>query len=302
MTPSKDEWKYTGTAVQPSVDRDLCVVEGIMREVLPFTMPLFTREGLNRAPQQIATSVIVTIAGHVFLLTAAHAIEQFKGKSLLIPLDGQYVSLDGGVCRNDPGPTGHHGDEEQVDTAVLHVRGPNVARLIECAYPFERSLLLNTASPGSYAAVGYPLRLSKKKGSQIFSYPMGWLLPGITEDRYRRSKINPSENLAFEMTKRVATSSGYAPRPSLRGMSGCGVWIAPRVDGMDLPHRLVGLFTGTNKAQALALATNIRRHADCIAHFFPTLVHTEKGKNGTQRQPVPDKQAGTRMEVDERER
>jgi len=299
MTPSKDEWKFTGTEVQPSVDRDFRVVEGVMREVQPFTKPLFTREGLNRAPHQIATSVIVTIAGHVFLLTAAHAIEHFKGKSVLIPLDGQYVSLDGDVYRNDPGPSGHHGDEDQVDTAVLHVRDPHVARLIEFAYPFERSLLLNTASPGSHVAVGYPLRLSKKEGRQIFSYPMGWLLPGITADRYRRSKINPSENLAFEMTKRVATPSGYAPRPSLRGMSGCGVWIAPRVDGVDLPHRLVGLFTGTNKAQALALATNIRRHAECIAHFFPTLIHIEKGKNATQRQPVPDKQAGTRMEVHE---
>jgi hypothetical protein len=275
MSPSKDEWKSRGLAMQEAVDRDLAIVNGVMREIQSYTKPLFTREGTNRAPQQIGTGVIVTIAGHVFLLTAAHVMAHFKRKSLFIPLDGQYVFLAGAVFLNDPT---HTGDHDRVDTAVLHVGEPNIAALRETAYPFERSLLLSTAVPSTYLAVGYPLRLSKKIGRQIFSPPMAWLLTGIPDDHYQRSKINPSANLAFRMTKQVSTSNGWAPRPSLRGMSGCGVWIIPRVDGVDQPHRLVGLFTGTNKAQALALATNIRRHAECISHFFPAIRLTQRGR------------------------
>jgi hypothetical protein len=275
MNARKEEWKSNEVEVQPAVDRDLAIVDDVMQDVLPFTKAIFARGGLNRAPQQIGSSVLVTIEEEVFLLTAAHAMEPFRGNSVFIALDGQYVPVEGSVYRNHPGPTSHHIEQDEVDTAVLHVQGPYAARLREIAYPFENSLLLNTPYPGAYVAVGYPLKLAKREARQIFSYPMGWLLQGLTEERYQRLGISPSASLAFGMSKRVATSNGYVPRPSLRGMSGCGVWIVPRVNGIELPHRLVGLFTGTAKARGLALATNIRRHVACISHFFPALLVVE---------------------------
>ena len=131
--------------------------------------------------------------------------------------------------------------------------------------------------PTSFALVGYPLRQSKKLDTKIFSYPMGWLLQGLLEDDYRKLRTVPTKNLLFGLSKRVATENGYAPRPALRGFSGCGVWIVPRVDGVDLPHRLVGIYTGTKKEHGLDVATNKRLCSACIMYFCPDLMYIEPG-------------------------
>jgi hypothetical protein len=283
MSPSKEEWRAKEAAIRPAVDRDFTLGEGIMREVLPFTKPLFTREAPNRAPVQIATAVIVTIAHKVFLLTAAHAMEHFKRKSLFLPLDGEYVQTEARLYWNDPGPSGRHNDHDRVDTAILHVGGSHEQRLAEIAYPLERSLLLNHAVPTSYVIVGFPLTQAKRSGHQIFSYPMPWIVQGKPQDVYQKFQLNPSRNLVFGFPKRIVTKDGYALRPALPGMSGGGVWIAPRLDGIDLSHRLVGIFTGTEKARSLALATNVRLHVDCISRFFPNLFSIDKAPTTSPR-------------------
>jgi hypothetical protein len=277
MSPDKNEWKEIEAAIQPAVDRDLTIVDGVAKDVLPFTKPLFRREAPNRAPEQIGSGVIVFIADNVFLLTAAHCMQEFHRQGLFIPLDGQYVQLEGPVYRNDPGPSERHDDHDLVDVAILHIKGVHESRLKEIAYPFERCLLIDTPLPTSFALVGYPLRQSKKLGTKIFSYPMGWLLQGRLDDDYQKLKTVPSKNLLFGLSKRVATENGYAPRPALRGFSGCGVWIVPRVDGVDLPHRLVGIYTGTKKEHGLNVATNIRLYSACIMHFCPDLMYIEPG-------------------------
>ena len=97
MSPDKNEWKEIKAAIQMAVDRDLAIVDGVAKNVLPFTKPLFRRDAPNRAPEQIGSGVIVSIADNVFLLTAAHAMQEFHRQGLFIPLDGQYVQLDAGV-------------------------------------------------------------------------------------------------------------------------------------------------------------------------------------------------------------
>jgi hypothetical protein len=276
MSRKKDEWREHEAEIQPIVDRDLGLVEEVMRGVLPFTKPVFLREGLNRAPVQIGSGIVAKLADEVFLLTAAHAMENFRGQRIFIPLDGQYVQLEGSVFHNYPGPNGFHTDKDEVDTAVLHIEGEHKERLLDVAYPLEEAFFLRTIPPTSCVAVGYPLRLSQKVGRQIFSYPMGWLLQSKDVEFYKKLKLNAAQNMAFGMSKRVATEHGFAPRPALRGMSGCGVWLTPRIDGIAQPHRLIGIFTGINRLHALALSTSLVRHLQCISHCLPGLASLEK--------------------------
>ena len=276
MNPRKDEWKRHETEIKPLVARDLGLVDVIMKDVLPFTKPLFLREGLNRVPVQVGSSIVARLGNEVFLFTAAHAMDNFRRREVFIPLDGQYVQPEGPVFRNDPGPSGVHGDDDAVDTAVLHIKGAHQARLKEIAYPLEEAMYFRTVVPAACVAVGYPLRLSKKVERQIFSDAMGWLLESRDLDFYIKRNINPAQNMAFTMSKRVATEHGFAPLPALRGMSGCGVWLAPRISGIEQPHRLVGIFTGISRRDGVALATSLVRHIQCIAHVLPHLVRLIK--------------------------
>jgi hypothetical protein len=99
------------------------------------TVPLFKPRVANGVPDLIGTAVLFKIGDFVFLLTAAHVVEQFDGGYACIPHGERPMNIHGVSHRSRLPPSGIH-DDDPHDYAVVRIDGEEADILRQRAITF----------------------------------------------------------------------------------------------------------------------------------------------------------------------
>ncbi|HWE86332.1 MAG TPA: hypothetical protein VG267_15420 [Terracidiphilus sp.] len=266
MAKSKEDWKYVnelGMTLAESIEPTIREVE---RSVEPFVTPLYKPKDFVSAPELIGTGVFLKIGASVFILTAAHVIEHFDPYPPLISHKDCFVPVPGESYRTKKPPSGTH-RHDPTDASVMRIDGPIAEQLRDRCLTVEDLYISDVPKIEAYTVVGFPTRELEINGREYIHNPRSLTLFSGLEPEYKRIGSKRSVHIVFDPGKKLIHSKGTADIPNMKGMSGAGVWLVPRVMGSPQPHRLAGIFIEHRRTQRLMVATNVAVHLQLIAHY-----------------------------------
>jgi hypothetical protein len=234
------------------------------------------------------SGVLLEIADHRFLLTAAHVVDflaihgfpQYLAPCTSdeppIPLENVkiYTSpIPPGVDQEDPGMC----DVDPFDVAVCELP-PSVAEKITEPRRFVRLMDIDASVeqiPGLYMVTGYPIEFTRTNFSHklIGSKP----LPYVTELYQGECEPHWQNFIALEYSHQGVDEHGVLQRmPDPNGMSGCGIWrLAEASKPADLwkpsDVQLVAIEHSWSRKNGAILGTFVRYALSMIYNNYPLL-------------------------------
>jgi hypothetical protein len=178
------------------------------------------------------------------------------------------------------------GPDDRFDLAFLRLTDEQISDLGNCSFIADGDMDVserpNLSRPlgSKYYALGYPCRLNERRKNQPIK-PHSLLIATLPADMVAYSKlaVGPDSHLLLELDlKEVSNRAGRTTAPKLYGMSGCGIWSAPRELGLPSgDERLLAILTeyhgGSHK---VIVATRIGALLDGVEKSFPELMrHAE---------------------------
>jgi hypothetical protein len=236
-------------------------------------MCLYRPKNFVGVPEPVATGVLLSIEEHLFLLTAAHAIEQFGHYPPLIPLAGRIIGIVGESYRTGLPKSGSHNDDP-LDAAVFRIDNAEREAIRSIALGLKDLEPEDEAHESKHLLIGHAIRRFRRVKRELISDPLVLLVDGVPDLDYQKAGINPATHLLMKWDKRTASIDGIEQAPSLRGVSGGAVWRLPGKNESKASVGLAGIFI-ERKQQPLALvATSVLLHLQLIAKFHPELIGT----------------------------
>lgn len=173
-------------------------------------------DGGNPVPE--ATGVLLQVADRYFLLTAAHALKEWREMALVIPLgDGTGIDIRSSRAEITR-------DQRDADFALVPLTEPMVERLSASSKQFVRLAEVDVAGDepavGIHALFGYPMELSKVDNewrvSDALYYPTTIM---------KLPDVDHGLSIVLEIHAEIVDSDGDRSRlPDLHCVSGCGIW------------------------------------------------------------------------------
>jgi len=243
-------------------------IRQVEQSVEPVITPLYVPKDLVGVPELIGTGVFLKIEDKVFILTAAHVIEQFNQCPPLISHNDKFVPVPGESYRSKKPPSGTHA-HDPIDASVLRIDGPIAERLRHRCLTLDDMYISNEAKIEAYTVVGFPIREVEINEREYIHHPESLTLFSCREGEYKKLGTDRGVHILFDPGKKLISREGTADPPNMRGMSGGGVWIVPRAMGLEESHRLAGIFIEHRRAERLMVATNVAIHLNLIAYYHP---------------------------------
>lgn len=240
--------------------------------------PIFIKYNLKGSLKQIGTGVLVDISGRVFLLTAAHVINQNKFGDILIPtneglkqLPGEFSFLD--LYENKKGSeiiydVGYF--KLDVNFSEKYLSTASKIRIEDLAF------IKDSTQAAFYTIAGYPSSKSKVKSRLTTSEAYFYGGCSVSKEVYSEHGFDPHLHIIVKFRRELSvTTEGVKTFPPFfRGLSGGGIFIWPNdFQGQLFPpiRRLVGIFHRYYKNDKLLIGTNIQILIKCIAKNNPDL-------------------------------
>lgn len=279
--PEKDWWKKLGSKAAQRAYID--IVGGALQLELArrATIPLLVHRRGHAAPELLASGVLLTVRGRVFILTAAHIVESLRRNILCFELNERIVQVPHQGYLTPLPKSGNYADDP-VDAAVFPVPAEAVASLLTRCATLEDLCSVDTAYDVSYAVYGFPLKRSSRTGGILRTDYRCMTIGGLPIDIYERLERRPDTHILMEKQKRVWTVAGMIPQPATRGMSACGAWILPAHHRSTLRPKLTGIFIEKAKGWPAFVATTIRVHLDLISEHESELNQEIKAWAGSE--------------------
>lgn len=229
-------------------------------------VPVFLEtQGPNRV-SQIGTAIFVELHGEPFLYTAAHVTDDRKVGRLLVPtadrlepIDGYmaYIDLPPEVCRR----------EDDTDIAYYRLSSEFAATLCHNFRPLPQArceLIKSAMGLTACSVSGYPASKSGKTPdgahrSEVFSFR------GVAAQQHVYDSLGLSSdlNIVIHFSKKRAVHPDTFekhPTPSLKGVSGGGIFAWPRGEELsedwNLP-KLIGVVHSFREKDGLIIGTTL---------------------------------------------
>ena len=240
-----------------------------------FVCPIFSANRKSE-PELVGSGVLLRVSSRVFLLTAAHILDEnertnfyVSGKSELIELLGRsYYGVSPGSGRR----------RDKIDVGFVLLSDAVVGEL----YPRLEFLAVDNlnvndiAIPGNpYAFVGYPTTRNKPRlHHKIRLGGMMLTLAAATEDKYVQLGLSSSTHLVacFDRSRVAGQAGRTAPDP--HGMSGGGVWRLERSPDFAAPQvfaSLVALAIEWRRTSRVLVAVRISILVAMLRRLFPDI-------------------------------
>jgi hypothetical protein len=254
------------------------VFEGLSNTIVGrSSVQLFgVKKGRIRDP--IASGVLFKATEVLFILTAAHAADEFKNEAAFVQFNGSFLQVKGPLQTSKLPESGKRGDDVY-DFAVIRIDDTAAAELLK---PLAATLRDVYVPPEGYlhlegkVVYGFPTRDLKFKGRmlQSSSYALG--ARGGPLATHENLGIDPNHHIVLKYFNTTYSPSGFNRSRSMRGMSGGGVWLVPELVGEPFPPespfttpKLMGIFTELRKSSSVAMATKVSFHLDKIMEAYP---------------------------------
>ena len=243
------------------------------------TVQLFRKNGKG-SPRPVGNGVLFTTADRVFVLTAAHVIEEVKDTPPYLAFMNQFIELAGASWHTNRVPAPLKRENDIYDFGVMEVPGM-LAQLLRPSAISISDLCLPIPKPMSFKGValnGYPARNFRIHGSLFISLPTTFETRSIPAFMYQRFGRNANEHIVLEWFNTCFTPQGVTRSPSMAGLSGCGVWLIPGLVGDSWPEypaftqpKLMGIFTDHSAKRSALFATQVHVHIDSLLQRYPEI-------------------------------
>jgi hypothetical protein len=228
-------------------------------------IPVFLHTKLPKRMRQFGTAVFFELHGEPYLLTAAHVTDDLKQGELLVPTSEGFLPIEGYLGFIDLPPEIRR-TEDMTDIAYyrLTTRLAIALRHHFSPLPQTRSELIQSALELTVCSTsGHPATKGKKNentySSEIFSFR------GVSAQAeiYEQLSLSPTASIILHFGKKRAVDLNTLapfPTPSLKGVSGGGIFAWPRgsefSDDWSLPM-LVGIFHTYKEREGLIIGTSL---------------------------------------------
>jgi len=214
----------------------------ILLELRKYSYPLLI-EGRGGRPELVATGQFISVDGLTYLVSAAHAMKNFKrAKVIGTRNDETFVPLSGEIAH-----TGFGENQDVVDLAAMRLDDEFVSKFRLNVVP--NHLLATSAritNPQCRAVIGFPLSKNKAIFSPTTSdfreYIYSYVGFADFDVDYSLFKKSTSDHIGMEYgpgTNDSGDSVSNLIHP--RGMSGGGAWLIPDLKRPNL-YFLEGIF------------------------------------------------------------
>ncbi|MEC1718408.1 hypothetical protein [Schinkia azotoformans] len=248
-------------------------------------IPIYHVPTLKRKPVQIGSGVLVKIKSEYFILSASHVFDEIGNQQLLTgDGTGSVVQLISGErFSSGKGKSGTHKDDP-IDASVFHIQAQISEALKKVALTlnhFDFSGHKECEPP--FIASGFRVKKSNTAGNTVQSKREGFPSMEISEEDYKRMKIDFETHIALGYENQVLLNGIWQTSPTPKGFSGGAII---RIDGLSLipntcdnpePKQLLtGIIIeqrrGKNKEMGVLIGTRIDIHLALIKHFLSDLV------------------------------
>lgn len=236
----------------------------------------------KKYPEQMGSGVLLKIAEKIFILTAAHVMEEYKEHPVIIGLDDKLHFLRGERYSSAKGKSGSHQDDP-IDVAVFHILQADVTESIanKCIQLADLDLV-RTDQKDLQVLIGFRAKKSKISNRIAKSIKDSYTLMECLAHDYNKLGLSRDHYVALSWEDELYSSDNLISSPSLKGMSGGGIF---RVVGLDqdpfssygdtLHCKLSGITIESIKKTHLrpgaVLGVRVINHLFLIHKFLPEL-------------------------------
>jgi len=228
-------------------------------------VPIFLSTDVPRRVHQIGSAVFVKLFGELFLITAAHVIDELQAGELLVPTEDGLSPIEGYMAHIDLPPEVDRSNDS-IDIAYFRLSvdfGKELSHHFT-PLPQNRTRIIESAFDLRVcSASGYPASKGRQN-NQIFSseiFSFRGVAAGL--ESYNQFQLSPTLNIVLHFHKKRAVNPETFesfPGPSLKGISGGGIFAWPEgseiSDDWTLPN-LVGLVHTFKEREGLIIGTTL---------------------------------------------
>jgi len=239
--------------------------------------PIFRTDN-NGNPEQFGSGVLIRIADHYFLVSAAHVMDEFNRNSILIPGKNHLIPLTGSYSVTELPDTGLR-DDDHSDFGFLKFQSDMQHNLDDSlVFIDERDCdpMDTTEEKDAYTIIGYPSESSQSTEGTAETAITRISGEGTRDHRYAKLGLTPKSHLLIQYRTRKATTPlmKQARKVNFEGMSGGGVFAwsknLPNPDALSQPN-LVGVVTAYSEYHNVFISTRIHMIFSTLKNKFPDL-------------------------------
>jgi hypothetical protein len=242
--------------------------------------PIFFTATHDSRTHCIASGVLLRLAEHHFVLTAAHVTDQRQLGSLSLPGRHGNPGLNGHYAGMRLPRSGNRRDD-RYDIAYIRL----TAETVEALHPAliflewgDLDVFDTTVEKDAYSFLGYPVRNSDVRGNTIVTDLGSFSGDGAASDEYERLGYNPQHHILIRFRRHKAVNYGAGLRQTAahpEGLSGGPVvaWnkYIDEKEQLPPPPKLVGILTTYHESAHHLVATRINCFLECIWKNNPEL-------------------------------
>lgn len=243
-------------------------------EILNTIIPIIINEN---KPEHIGSGILLNIKDNIFILTAAHVIDEKKEDILLIPTTKGLIKFEG-IITNFEVPNNESREDDIIDIAFLKFDS-------SWSYDFDLNLKpinienINITDKSYetdiYSYIGYPYRKSKiKEGmfiGDLYQYTGGY----ISDNDFDKSYFNKETNIVINFNRKKVKDINNNMFPLPHGISGGGIFVHPK-DKKQNPEqklKLVGICHTYLENKNIMIGTSINFLISSLLQFNPHLCY-----------------------------
>jgi hypothetical protein len=188
-------------------------------------------------PAAAGSGVLLWHRGARYLVTAAHVLDPYAQQPLFVDTKSGWRNLVGTAILLAPPEKGRGSDD--LDFAFFPIDAGFAEQLDGCDFltasevASPRPLSYGGANPSLFLVAGYPLNKMVVKKTGTSTPGSMFVAPLAPQDLYRRAKLDPRKHIAVMASGKVAGLGGAQTAPSMKGMSGGGIFRVAGVGAGD---------------------------------------------------------------------
>jgi hypothetical protein len=228
-------------------------------------VPVFLRTDVPRRLQQFGTAVFAESQSDFFLFTAAHVTDDRAQGDLLVPTRDGLSPIEGYLAYVDLLPEDTR-REDHIDIAYYRLSrefAKELAHHFTAISAKNREVIPSALNLTVCSASGYPATKGKKNGDALSSEIFSFTGLAASEATYEALSLSPTSNIVLRFNRKTAVHSEDGkpfPTPSLKGISGGGIFAWPR-EAVGIPEwfnrRLVGIVHTYKERESLIIGTTM---------------------------------------------
>jgi hypothetical protein len=236
-----------------------------------YIQPIYV-EGKNVTPFLVGSGILLRVADDLFLITAAHVIEENRENDLYTIGQFGTTALEGRFYRNASEQKDH--SDEPFDIGVLHLNTDTVTALgqVNEVLPNQCAIAEPRPTRRLHLIIGYPHTKNRKldlRKRKVFPKTFRYYTLPASPKRHGNHGLDTATHLLLDFERRhVMPFGGHdqtAPHPA--GMSGGAVWTSCFRD-----PKLAGILTDWKHRDSF-LAVRISLAVEIIRNVLPQSAH-----------------------------